>query len=278
MINEITIGVVIPFYSKKEWLEEAIESVLRQTQLPTEIIVVNDGSDENIDNIKEKYRDQVNFYYQTNKGVAVARNKGISICNCQYIMFLDSDDIWERNKIEIQINYMINNNYKWCATSYKTFGNCKVSQIDPYYSKELCWKHIYDTCRIQTSTVTIAKELLLENDFAEDMINGQDIYLWFKLANVYKLGVILQPLVKFRIRGNNAHLNYVTHIRVRALIWMKMMSKELLMPNHILTRIGYNICYRIYKKDNYKIKKNLKNKFRFLIAWTLFRIDALFTK
>lgn len=274
-MNENTIGVIIPFFSHKEWLIDAIESVLNQTRKADEIIVINDGSNCDINDIRKKYENEVRFEYQNNRGAASARNRGISICKCDYLAFLDSDDLWDNTKLEKQMNFMINGNYNWTATPYKCFGNCKEKTVYPYVSEKLCWEHIYNSCKIQTSTIIIKRNALGNYRFAEDMRNGQDVYLWFKLSNNYPLGVLLEPLTKFRIRGTNAHLNYRTHIRVRALLWEKMnISHQLQMPKHILTKIGYKICHKIFLKDN-NVANNFYNKFLFIFSWCLFRIDNL---
>ena len=87
------VSVVIPFYSGSVWLEEAILSALSQTYRPYEVIVVNDGSKENIDSIIEKYSKKVKFIFQENKGAAAARNKGMRESKGDIGAFLDSDDL-----------------------------------------------------------------------------------------------------------------------------------------------------------------------------------------
>lgn len=273
--RNVKVSVIVPFYSHKDWLDEALESAIKQTYKPYEIIVVNDGSKEDISDIKTKYADQVIFIRQENQGPAVARNNGIDMARGDIVAFLDSDDIWKPEKLEKQTRLMIEDGYQWSATAYETFGVESSEYVVPYFYDGLCWKHIYNACRIGTPTVAVRKELLKSNKFASDMKNGQDTYLWFKLSCDYKLGVLKEPLVKVRIREGSTVKRIDAHIRNRSILWEKMVIQhELKEPKRIFTRTGYKICWYIREKDP-EIKDNIKNKLLFGIAWGLFRIDNL---
>ena len=97
--------------------------------------------------------------------------------------------------------------YIWSVTGYTTFGWGKSKYIVPYCSDQLCWEHLYNTTRIATPAVIVYRKALEENRFAMDMKNGQDTYLWYRLANRYKLGVINESLVKVRKRRNSTYRN-----------------------------------------------------------------------
>ncbi|MCI8767280.1 MAG: glycosyltransferase family 2 protein [Ruminococcus sp.] len=270
--------VIIPFYSNSIWLDEALESVINQTEHVDEIIVINDGSKENIDKIKNKYRDKAIFLYEENKGAGAARNLGIKNATGDVIFFLDSDDIWCLTKVKKQIEKMNHDRVVWCATAYSEFGNSNIKKknpVIPYISKGLAWEHMYNSTMIATPTVAVMRKVLDDEPFAEDMKNGQDTFLWFRLANQYRLGVIEEPLTQVRMRDGSTRLKIDSHIRIRAKLWKKMtVTKELLEPTRNLTRIGYKICYQIYEKDP-KVRKNIKNLFLFGFAWLIFRIDNI---
>ncbi|EGP5645247.1 glycosyltransferase family 2 protein, partial [Enterococcus faecium] len=112
MKNNILVSVIIPFYNQKFWLEQAVDSVLKQTHQFFEIIVVNDGSLESIEDIDNKDK-RIRVIEKKNGGPASARNLGMKLSNGKYIAFLDSDDIWLPNKLEVQLNFMIDNNVSW---------------------------------------------------------------------------------------------------------------------------------------------------------------------
>ncbi len=119
------VSVVIPFYSGLNWLEEAIESVLKQTYKNIEIIVINDGSKENVSEIVDKYGSYIRLINQENRGPASARNKGIKMASGKYIAFLDSDDLWMPEKLAKQIAFMESGKYIWSQHSYEYFWDGK---------------------------------------------------------------------------------------------------------------------------------------------------------
>ena len=95
------ISVIIPFYNRELYLAEAIESVLNQTYANTELILVDDGSTDKSAEIARSY--PVKYHYQTNMGIGAARNTGISLATGDFFAFLDSDDIWTRDKLTKQM-------------------------------------------------------------------------------------------------------------------------------------------------------------------------------
>ncbi len=101
------ISAVIPYYNREQFIDDAIQSVLAQTLQPLEIIIVNDGSRESSRRYLDRYAGVCTIVdLPTNMGVATARNEGIQRARGRFIAFLDSDDIWEPTKLEIQARYM----------------------------------------------------------------------------------------------------------------------------------------------------------------------------
>lgn len=98
------ISVVIPTYNRAAKVQGAIESVLAQTYSDLEVIVVDDGSSDDTGRVlAEAFGDRIRYYAQANQGASVARNKGIAEARSEWIAFLDSDDLWEKDKLEWQI-------------------------------------------------------------------------------------------------------------------------------------------------------------------------------
>jgi glycosyltransferase involved in cell wall biosynthesis len=129
------VSVIIPVYNTEEYLDKCLSSIINQTIKNIEIIIIDDGSNDNSKNIIDKYMNidsRIKYYYQSNKGVAAARNKGISLANGDYIVFIDSDDYVDSTFIEKLYNN-INDNILMsiCGTIKVSFNNeIKYNYVD----------------------------------------------------------------------------------------------------------------------------------------------------
>jgi len=106
MGNNPLVSVIIPVYNGEHYLAQAIESILAQTYTPIEVIIIDDGSLDNSSYIARSFQ-EVRYYHQLNQGVAVARNTGIAVSHGEFIAFLDQDDIWTHDKLDVQIEYLL---------------------------------------------------------------------------------------------------------------------------------------------------------------------------
>ena len=154
------VSVIIPFYNNIEVLHTAINSVLDQTYKNVEIILIDDYSSNSLDQIK-KYLliEKVKYFRnESNKGPGFSRNVGIENSSGDYLAFLDADDTWLNNKLEIQLNYMQKNNYLFSHTSYfrNNQDNGKIKKIRSGFINYVYPIPIF-FCRIATPTVMIKK-------------------------------------------------------------------------------------------------------------------------
>lgn len=105
-INKLDVSVIIPTYNRVQFLAKTINSILHQTIPAKEVILVDDGSNDNTADLAREYGKDVIYVYQKNQGVSAARNLGISLATSKYITFLDSDDYWDPKKLEKQVTAM----------------------------------------------------------------------------------------------------------------------------------------------------------------------------
>ncbi len=97
------VSVIIPTYNRSVEVRKAIESVLCQTFTDLEVVVVDDGSSDDTGKVlQEKYGDRIRYFFQTNQGLSAALNKGLAEARGEWVAFLDSDDLWEKEKLEGQ--------------------------------------------------------------------------------------------------------------------------------------------------------------------------------
>lgn len=97
----VNVAVVIPAYNAEAYIAQCMESVWGQTRAPDEIIVINDGSTDRTGEMLENMRPRVKVIHKRNGGLAAARNEGFSVTQCRYVAFLDADDYWPPQKLEI---------------------------------------------------------------------------------------------------------------------------------------------------------------------------------
>ena len=210
--EEIKVSVIIPFYNRIKLVERAIKSVLNQTHKNYEIILVNDGSTDKMEELealikKEKCIKLINV--KPNKGAANARNVGIENATGDYIAFLDSDDEFEPEKLEIQLIKMKASNSMISHTSYIRRGfNEEVVFNSGQQTGKMIPTLIY-SCLIATPTVMIKKTFLDENNFRFDsnLVIGEDTCFWLTiLTEVNLLGIDI-PLTIVNSNENSAAYN-----------------------------------------------------------------------
>ena len=119
-----SIDIIIPNYNKSNYLEESINSVCKQTFQNWKLYLIDDCSKDNSRKIIDKFKNNRKIkilFLKKNKGPSFCRNLGIRISNSKLIAFLDSDDYWDKNKLELQIDFMTKNNYEFTFTDYISF-------------------------------------------------------------------------------------------------------------------------------------------------------------
>lgn len=222
MEHEPQVSVVIPFHRNVDWLCEALESVLRQRYTNYEIIVINDGSPEDISPLLETYGDKILYRVTRNAGPAAARNLGISLATGTYIAFLDADDLWHPDKLARQVALMEETGAAWSHTGYETFNSdtdktIKTVDVSQYTGD--IFPIVIISGVLATPCMMIRTEILTQHPalrFAEHMRYGQDDYLWCHLAIEYPIATLKASLVRVRMRGKNAALRARVQLGARA--------------------------------------------------------------
>ena len=118
-MNEL-VSIIMPSYNTAKFISKTIESVLEQTYKNWELLIVDDCSTDNTDEIVSKYDDDRIIYLKNkkNSGAAVSRNKALKNAKGKWIAFLDSDDLWLPEKLERQLKFMVQNNYAFTYHEY----------------------------------------------------------------------------------------------------------------------------------------------------------------
>ncbi|HTU22595.1 MAG TPA: glycosyltransferase [Gemmataceae bacterium] len=206
-MSEPTVSVIIPAYRAAHTIGRAIDSLLAQTRLPEEILVIDDGSPDDLAAALARYDDRVRRHRQPNGGAASARNRGIDLATGELIGFLDADDYWEPQKLERQLAILDRHpDVGLIAAHFYQEPPGK-----PRYAKPLLPSPHLDRVlkvqgaetvevarRIWTSTVVVRRSALHEQGFDTSLATAEDVDLWIRLvlaAPVYLMSESLATAV-----------------------------------------------------------------------------------
>jgi len=194
------ISVIIPTYNGSKFIKETIESVLSQTILPKEIIVVDDGSTDDTKNILKTYHNHVRYIYQKNAGSAAATNTGIKASSGDFLAFLDHDDIWHPKKMELQLALLLNNKHlKAAFCLFDIFSKENSIVINNSSNKGFL-----------RSCLFIEKEFLAKIGFLDESLSVSESIEWvMRIVEKKKFGMVEEVLVNRRLHvGNTSLQNY----------------------------------------------------------------------
>ena len=215
------VSVVMATYNCTEYISEAIDSVLSQTMKDFEIIIVDDGSTDNTPEILDKYLNNyknIKYFYQENRGLAIARNHAIKESCGKYVAFLDADDMWFPNRLEVGVNILDNNpnvglvhanDLMITENGEEIIRKDKRNPIllSGYIAQNLLFRKIH----IRGGTVlfrTICLEKVGVLDENLTRIGVEDRDLWYRILREYKAQFVDETIAYYRIRQNSLSKNY----------------------------------------------------------------------
>ena len=189
MLKKNRISIIIPYYRKRKYFKETIKSILNQTYKNYEVIVIYDDTCLKevafVKDVLKKIILKKLIINNKNHGVGISRNKGIAQATGTYIAFCDADDTWKKNKLNIQISFMIKNNLMFSHTNYFVIN--EKSQIIGKFNirNKLGYNDLLKSCDIGLSTVIVRKKLLQNNKFNK-LKTKEDYLLWLKIVKKIK--------------------------------------------------------------------------------------------
>lgn len=210
-LDKVLVTVIIPFYNRVAWTLESIWSVLGQTHKNLEILVIDDGSTEDVSEVERMISSdaRARLIRQQNKGVSEARNHGLDVAKGDYIAFLDSDDLFFPHKIRTQLDFMERSGVPFSHTSYERIDSDgqHISNVSTDHLVGDVLPRIINSCAIALPTVMVLREFLADKRFPTAMKYGEDVCLWLKIALDCEIGAMKDVLTKVRISGSNASLD-----------------------------------------------------------------------
>ena len=225
-LNLVTIDVVLPNYNSAPFLSETVNSVINQTFKNWKLIIIDGNSNIETQKILENYADHPNINVirlKKNKKAGFCRNFAIRNSKSDYIAFIDSDDIWKKEKLSKQLHFMIKNKYYFTYTNYSSFRSEEKQNSFKEIKPEKCFtfeKFIKNTS-IATSTMIVKKSLIGNTKFSNTKI-CEDYFFKCQILKKIKYAYCLaENLTKYRIRKNSLQSN-----KLRNIYWIWYINKN----------------------------------------------------
>jgi glycosyltransferase involved in cell wall biosynthesis len=208
-----TVSVIIPTYNYGRYLGEAIESALKQTYPPLEVIVVDDGSTDGTPQVLAAFGGRVRAVHQGNAGVGAARNKGIAVARGEYIALLDSDDVWLPDKLELQMS-------RFAEDPSLGLVHCGCETFDDSGQTLSIWlggmegRVADEMLRFAPDVIKACSTIVFPRRVAEE-VGGFDARVtpsddWdfcYRVAARYPVGYVRKALLRYRQHGGGLHRN-----------------------------------------------------------------------
>jgi glycosyltransferase involved in cell wall biosynthesis len=223
-----TVTVLIPAYNREDYIREALDSVLGQTRPPDEVIVVDDGSSDRTAEIAESYAGVI-VLRQANGGASAARNHALGVATSEWIAFLDSDDVWREDKLELQMAALAAApGYEACTCNAVALrGPADPADFGPpplrLPPSDKIAPRLRGRLRLPPGTVVVKRDLLRQvGGFEKDATLCEDWDLWLKLvAAGCRFLLVPEDLLLIRVHGSNISNQSYRAMEAELRIWDK---------------------------------------------------------
>ncbi|MCR4902551.1 MAG: glycosyltransferase [Butyrivibrio sp.] len=251
------VSIIMPSYNTAQYITDSIKSIQAQTYDNWELIIVDDCSTDNSIDVIKAFNDPriILLKNAKNSGAALSRNYALREAKGRWIAFLDSDDIWAPEKLERQIQFMMENNYAFTFTDYRI---CLNGEWMPYINTGpmiVNKRKMYDYCYFSTITVMYEREKIGLIQIA-DLKKNNDYAIWLKAiekSNAYRLPECLSYYIKHE--GSVSSGSKLKLIKWHYLLFREGLGKS---PALSVVLTLNNLVHGVWKKIFYKKKINKK--------------------
>lgn len=245
------VSIIMPSYNTACFILESIQSVQMQTYSNWELIIVDDCSTDETDYVISEIADERIIYVknEVNSGAAFSRNRALKMAKGRWIAFLDSDDLWESDKLEKQISFMLNNGYSFSYTKYEEI-NEQSNVLNKVVSgpKRITKTGMYNYCWPGCLTVMYDSSVvgLIQ---IEDIKKNNDYAMWLKVCQRADCYLLNEVVAKYRRRSGSIS----NHGYLSLIIWHYRLFKEVEKKNMILSCVltVRNLVFGVWKKIRY---------------------------
>ena len=246
------VSIIMPSYNTGRFISETIESVLAQSYSNWELIIVDDCSTDNTDEVIEDYISDDRIKYiknDKNSGAAISRNRALREAKGKWIAFLDSDDLWEAQKLEKQITFMENYKYRFSYTNYIEIDEDSIFNGKCVTGPKRITKHgMYNYCWMGCLTVMYDAEAIGLVQI-EDIKKNNDYAMWLKISKKANCYLLDETLARYRKRSGSIS----NHGYMKLIKWHYKLYREAEKKNPIFSVVltVRNLFFGILKKIVY---------------------------
>ncbi|MBD2579594.1 glycosyltransferase [Oscillatoria sp. FACHB-1406] len=248
------ISVVIPVYNGQDTIEATLASVLSQSHCNLEVLVINDGSkDRTLDKVNVIKDARLKIYSYPNAGLSASRNRGIERAQGDYISFIDADDLWTPDKLELQLQSLKNNPEAALAYSWTDYinseGNFLFSGGHNSEKGEIFEKLLVNNVLENGSNALIKTRIFAEvGDFDESLSAAEDWDMWLRIAEKYPFVAVDKPQILYRVSPSSMSANILNQEAQCRIILDRAFSRNPNLSNHLKTQTLKNLYkYLMFK-------------------------------
>lgn len=246
---EELVTIITPSYNTASYIEETIRSVLHQSYRNWELIIVDDCSTDNTDEVVQQFLSDERVHYlknESNSGAAVSRNRALQEAKGKWIAFLDSDDLWTPDKLEKQVRFMKKNGYAFSYTEYEEIDEQgKLLRVKVFGPKKITKIGMFAYCWPGCLTVMYDRETVGEIQI-RNIKKNNDYAMWLMVCKKADCYLLPEVLAKYRKRsGSISRLSYSKLVKWHYRLWREVEGKNVIYAS-VLT--GLNLLFGLYKK------------------------------
>ncbi|MGH8146529.1 MAG: glycosyltransferase family 2 protein [Rhodanobacteraceae bacterium] len=208
----VTVGVIVPTYNRASLLAQSLDSVLKQTRPPDNVVVVNDGSTDETESVLRRYGDRIRYVSQPNTGKSAALNRALGMLDTDYVWVMDDDDVAAIDALERHLKHLaahpeVDYTYSgvWCFSgdAAPDIERCLLWQRNPIAHDTFFVRALEEfPCNQQTMLVPLACYHAV-GPYDEKQTFGQDYEMILRLARRYRAGFVADPTVFLRQHGGD---------------------------------------------------------------------------
>lgn len=220
------VSVIVPTFNRAAYLAAALNSALGQTYPNCEIIVIDDGSTDNTKEVVQPYLSKVQYVYQDNKGNAAARNTGLTRAKGKYIAFLDSDDVWLKEKCAKQVAFLEehpDHAFVYSGTYLIDENGQEVGNRLLQEGEEPSFENLFTKNRIISLSVVMVRKEHLDSVgwLDENLRQSPDYDLYLRLSKKYPYRCLNELLCQYRVHESNISGNLDGRLKAHLRIFSK---------------------------------------------------------